>query len=228
MDGSQPAVPRRSPPVGGYARGQETRQRIIHAAFLVFAEEGYVGASTRRIAAEAGVNPPALQYYFGSKEGLHRACGQFIVDQVMARLEPALIRSRAALAGEPHEAVEALCDLVERLAVLTVVTAETDGWRGFMGRFETDNIGPAFALVEAGIATPLKTEAINLVAHALALDPETPIARLRALLIMSQLSALHTKRDSMLAVMGWRDFSDENMTLVKQVLSDHIRKLTTG
>ena len=225
MDGSHPSAPRRRPHEGGYARGEETRERIIQAAFVVFAEEGYVGASTRRIAAEAGVNPPALQYYFDSKEGLHRACGQFIVDQVMDQLAPVFDRARSALTGERQEAVETLCDLVERLTVLTIAKGEAEGWSRFMGRCETDDLGPASGVVEDGIARPLKTMAIDLVAHALALDPAAPETRLRAMLILSQLNALHAKRQSTLATIGWTAFSSETIDVVKRVFSDHVRRL---
>ena len=228
MDGSHPAAPRRRPPEGGYARGLETRERIIQAAFVVFAEEGYVGASTRRIAAEAGVNPPALQYYFDSKEGLHRACGQFIVDQVMAQLGPAFDRARTALSGERQEAVEALCDLIERLTVVTIAKAEAEGWSRFMGRCETDDLGPASGVVEEGLARPLKTMAIDLVARALALDAAAPETRLRAMLILGQLNALHAKRESTLATIGWPAFSAENIDVVKRVFSDHVRRLAAA
>jgi len=63
------ASPRRRPAEGGYARGEEVRMKIIEAALRVFGENGYERASTRQIAAEAGVNPPALQYYFDGKGG---------------------------------------------------------------------------------------------------------------------------------------------------------------
>jgi AcrR family transcriptional regulator len=55
---------------GGYTRGEETRARIIAAAMRLFGEKGYEAASTRDIAAAAGVNAPALQYYFDKKEGV--------------------------------------------------------------------------------------------------------------------------------------------------------------
>jgi len=51
-------------------RGEDTRRRILETAIEVFAREGYEGTSTRELAAAAGVNLPAIQYYFGSKEGL--------------------------------------------------------------------------------------------------------------------------------------------------------------
>ncbi len=50
-------------------RGEETRARILDAALELFAASGFDGASTRTIAEQAGVNLPAIQYYFGSKEG---------------------------------------------------------------------------------------------------------------------------------------------------------------
>ena len=48
----------------------ETAQRIIQAAARVFSEQGYSGATTRAIAAEAGVNEVTLFRHFGSKKNL--------------------------------------------------------------------------------------------------------------------------------------------------------------
>jgi TetR/AcrR family transcriptional regulator, regulator of cefoperazone and chloramphenicol sensitivity len=52
---------------GSQQRGEETRTRILEAALELFAASGFEGASTRTIAEQAGVNLPAIQYYFGSK-----------------------------------------------------------------------------------------------------------------------------------------------------------------
>ena len=57
----------------------DIRTRILEAATKVYAEVGYRGATTRRIAAEAGCNELTLFRHFGSKEALiHEAvacCG---------------------------------------------------------------------------------------------------------------------------------------------------------
>lgn len=57
----------------------DIRTRILEAATKVYAEVGYRGATTRRIAAEAGCNELTLFRHFGSKESLiHEAvacCG---------------------------------------------------------------------------------------------------------------------------------------------------------
>ena len=56
-------------PSGGPAR-DDTRARLLAAAARVYASHGYLGATTRTIAAEAGVNEVTLFRLFGSKEAL--------------------------------------------------------------------------------------------------------------------------------------------------------------
>jgi AcrR family transcriptional regulator len=51
----------------------DIRTKILDAALQVFAETGYRGATTRRIAQEADVNEVTLFRHFGSKEELIRA-----------------------------------------------------------------------------------------------------------------------------------------------------------
>jgi AcrR family transcriptional regulator len=50
-----------------------TRREILKAAEESFAASGFVGATTRRVAALAGVNVATLHYHFGNKERLYRA-----------------------------------------------------------------------------------------------------------------------------------------------------------
>lgn len=47
-----------------------TRQNIIEAAQLEFAQKGFDGAGLREIAKGAGINVALINRYFGSKEGL--------------------------------------------------------------------------------------------------------------------------------------------------------------
>ena len=48
----------------------DVREQLLEAALKVFADAGFRGATTRRIAQEAGVNEVTLFRQFGSKEGL--------------------------------------------------------------------------------------------------------------------------------------------------------------
>ncbi|HSR34995.1 MAG TPA: TetR/AcrR family transcriptional regulator [Anaerolineae bacterium] len=51
----------------------ETRQRILQAAAMVFAEKGYARATTRSLAAAAGVNEVTLFRHFGNTQNLFAA-----------------------------------------------------------------------------------------------------------------------------------------------------------
>lgn len=59
----------------------DTRTKLLDAAEELFAEKGFAAAGLRAITGRAGVNLAAVNYHFGSKEGLARA----VVDR---RLEP--------------------------------------------------------------------------------------------------------------------------------------------
>lgn len=48
-----------------------TKNRIMDAALIIFAEQGYEGASIRKIVTAAGANIAAGHYYFGSKFALY-------------------------------------------------------------------------------------------------------------------------------------------------------------
>jgi AcrR family transcriptional regulator len=52
------------------ARAKATRQRILDAALVEFAEKGMAGSRVDEIAARAGANKRMLYAYFGSKEEL--------------------------------------------------------------------------------------------------------------------------------------------------------------
>ena len=67
---------------------QATREKIIKAASRAFALNGYEGASVRTIVAEAQVNQAAINYHFGSKEGLYRAVLQTALRALMSEDAP--------------------------------------------------------------------------------------------------------------------------------------------
>ena len=56
---------------------KDTREDILAASVPLFARYGYEGVSMRQIAAEVGVQPAALYYYFPDKQKLHLAVMEF-------------------------------------------------------------------------------------------------------------------------------------------------------
>jgi AcrR family transcriptional regulator len=74
-----------------------TKARILGAAEEVFAARGFEGASTREIAARAGVNISSLHYHWESKETLYFAVFRNIFDRIVDLLRNTL---GPLLAGE--------------------------------------------------------------------------------------------------------------------------------
>jgi len=64
-----------------------TRDRILAAALDLFADLSFEGATTREIAARAGVSQPSLNYHFQSKDELWRAAVERLFAQLDATLQ---------------------------------------------------------------------------------------------------------------------------------------------
>jgi AcrR family transcriptional regulator len=223
MDVIRAGAPRRRPDGGGYARGEETRARIIAAALRVFADEGYVRASTRQIAEAAGVTPPALQYYFDSKEGLHRACAESIVGEVWDALEPLKVGiDKAVASSDPSGALDALCDFLDGLTEFSLGEAAAS-WKQFIGRAQADGAGPAGAVVREEISRPIHAVVSLAVGLLLGAPAESEMAHLRASAVLGPISAFHAARANTLAILGWPDYAGERLSAVKTMLRAHTR-----
>jgi TetR/AcrR family transcriptional regulator len=72
-----------------------TRERVLAAALDLFSELSYEGATTREIAARAGVTQPLLNYHFSSKDELWQAA----VDGLFADLNEVLATRQEGLRG---------------------------------------------------------------------------------------------------------------------------------
>ena len=106
---------------GARQRGEDTRRRILETALSLFAAEGFDSASTRAIAEQAEVNLPAIQYYFGSKEGLYRAAIAHIGEQAAQAIAPIAARVQTALDTGPTSRarlIDLLCEMVDALVTL--------------------------------------------------------------------------------------------------------------
>jgi AcrR family transcriptional regulator len=204
---------------GGYARGEYTRRRLLEAAIELFGELGYERASTRAIARRAGVSLPALQYYFGGKEGLHRACAEYVTEDVRTRLNPAAERVRSAL-GRPGlaraELLELLREVVEPfLEGLAVERPES--WAIFFARAQGEQTA-AFEAIFQQIGGRLLTTVMEIVSRILGRPAQAPEVAIRAVVIVGQLTLVRRARPVILRALGWPDFDGERLATLKQVI----------
>jgi len=87
---------------------QDFREQILNAAEHLFATQGFAATAIRQIAADVGVNPAMVHYYFGSKMQLLQA----VMDHA---LEP-LANSMSALQAMPHVKLQDLTGLMFAIA----------------------------------------------------------------------------------------------------------------
>ena len=213
---------------GGYARGDETRQRIIDAAVTLFGEHGYAGASTRDIAAAAGVNAPALQYYFENKEGVYRACAQFIADDIRGRFEPAMQQASGILKGESSTAalIDAFLAIHEVVLDMVLTDSQASKRRLFMVR-EVAGDEPLVAsqLLERRLKQPLNKLRLSLLARITGTTTRDPITRIRLLTLKGQILPFFHPPGACLDALGWKEIDTAKGALLKATVMEQTRTL---
>lgn len=220
-------APRRRPKAGGYARGDETRAQIITTALKVFGERGFDQASTRDIAAKAGVKTPALQYYFDGKEGLHRACAQYIIDRALPALRPSIARAKQAMqAGSRESALGALEELLDALTD-SLADPSTDSWSRFIMRGKHDGAGPGVEMIRNELSYPILEAVAGLVAG-ITDSTSDEINRLRTLLILGQIHWMNARRDEVFRIMRWSKLDAAKLAVIKHTVREHTRLVLTG
>ena len=97
--------------------GEATRDRVFLAAERLFAQNGFQAVSVRDITAEAGVNLAAVNYHFGSKDGL--------LFEIFRHRSAELNRTRARLL---HEAADKHGGKPPLRAILEALLAPPVSW----------------------------------------------------------------------------------------------------
>jgi AcrR family transcriptional regulator len=213
---------------GGYTRGEETRARIIAAAMRLFGKKGYEGASTRDIAAAAGVNAPALQYYFDNKEGVLRACIEFIAERAWDSLSEAVIEAERLIAegGDDEALIEAYCDIQTRAAEFKFKAADQDDWRLFMARQQAGldpDIG--FEAVFRRISVRTFAVAAAIISRLTGRPADDEEVRIRAVALSGQFQVFHLCRRMALRLLDWDEIDAPRQARIKEVVRDHTREL---
>jgi AcrR family transcriptional regulator len=213
---------------GGYARGEETRARIVTAALRMFGERGFDGASTRDIATRAGVNAPALQYYFDNKEGVYLACAEHIVKRVWGCMSEVVTRMERAVeeGASDDRLIESYCDIQEHLARFMFASEEADEWRLFMARMQAGE-GPAAAFQAIyqqvnGRMSRVLTAAVSRMIGQRADDEETLV---RTMMLSGQLHVFHVARRSLLTKLNWDAIDERRLNLLIHVVRTHTEVL---
>lgn len=105
---------------GAIKSESETRERLLDAAEVLFAEHGFDGVGMRALAGQAQVNLGAATYHFKTKENLY-------IETLMRRFQPTnarrveMLRAAEAEAGGQPVAVETIIECMLRPPFMTVM-----------------------------------------------------------------------------------------------------------
>ena len=203
------------------ARGEDTRRRILETALDLFAAHGYEGASTRQIAEGAGVNLPAIQYYFGNKEGLYRAIIEDIVADTERHMAEVLPRVRAALddpGAAPAELSELLCQTLESFVTVVTSGPQVESRRLIFARAEVEETPGLERLHENGMRQ-IFNPCVALFARIHGKSEADPEMTMRTMALIGQVVIFcNSHKRPILKAVG---LEGENVQLMKKIVRDH-------
>ncbi|WP_432696701.1 TetR/AcrR family transcriptional regulator [Marinobacterium sp. YM272] len=125
--------------------GEATRSRIIDAAGQVFAERGYHDTTSKEICKRAGVNLAAVNYHFGSRDGLYLA----VVGEVMSHLLE--LEYLQQIAASDKSAADKLGEMIDGLVHSLI---EDRSWHTRVWAREILTPSPVLAAITATEAMP--------------------------------------------------------------------------
>ncbi len=208
----------------GYARGEETRARIVRTALALFGERGFDGVSTRDIAAQAGVPAPSLQYYFENKEGLYAACIADVQAAAMNAVGPALERVDELLRSEASDdaIIDGYCSMLDGLADFLFANADATSRALFIAR-RIMPIKSSLVDTSKGPGSRLQDCCVRIIAYLSDGTVGEEERRLMAVSITGQLLTFHFSREHLKLILGYDDITPERLQTIKQI----VRRQTT-
>ena len=93
--------------------GRQTRERLLECAGILAAQKGFSLVTSKEICQMAGTNLAAINYHFGSREGLYEAL-LYQIHQFMVNEDS--LREIAGRDRSPREKISALVDMVAEQA----------------------------------------------------------------------------------------------------------------
>jgi AcrR family transcriptional regulator len=146
----------------------ETRQRLLDAASVLFAERGFNKVSVRDICKEAGANVAAVNYYFRDKWGLYKEVLQVLIDYSNRTRELA----HDAITGQPPE--QRLRHYIRVFLQRALCGALKDSWQGKLIAREMTDPSPGLDLFFEEVIRPNSLRVAALVGEIMGLPATDP------------------------------------------------------
>ena len=205
---------------GRYPRGEETKQRIIDSAIDIFGRQGFAGTSTRDIAAAAGVNTPAIQYYWNGKLGLYNACIEQLTANVSRRMAPAIEGCQAAIAtGAAFDVIVAAASGVQD-CLIDAFFAEREGQaiRRLLAWEDAEHgENPSEHFMKERIGRPIFETFQNVVRYVAKTPMDRTEMEMHALSLMGVTMIFHFDQSRVMDMLNWSSLNDRLLAILKTV-----------
>jgi AcrR family transcriptional regulator len=198
-----------------------TRDRLIDAAGVIFAERGYRGATMREIADRSGANLAAAHYHFGSKQKLYRDVVRTHFERLERRLAESGAIDSVAMARLSRDQLVAL--LRARVHTMLESFLDEESVHATLMQRELADPSETLPFIVRRWIDPLRHDLVQLLQR---LSPKLSEERLQlcARSLMGQVIFYFTHRPALLLMMRRRaypaDFVDQ--------ITEHVVAFTLG
>jgi AcrR family transcriptional regulator len=158
--------------------GRPTRARVLETAGEIFAEKGFDRTTSKEICARAGANVAAVNYYFGSIDGLYAA----VLDEAQTRF---ITYDAIAAAVASKSGAQAKLRALIALAVKRLLSSGASSWAMRVIAREMAAPSPAFMALRQREILPRALLMKSLVSEIVKLPPDHPAVARAALSIIA-------------------------------------------
>lgn len=203
-------------------RGVETRQKLLLAALDVFGRYGFEGSATRDIAKRAGANLAAIVYHFGSKDALHRAVAEYVVEQMQMRIGDSIDGAARALTGDLDRptARRLLQSIIDVHIDSMLGEAEAELWGRFIMREQMEPSSTFDVIYD--FMMKCQNTTTQLVSLLLNLDPNSEEATFRSFAISGQFVIFCVARPMVAKRLGRDTLLARDREEIRRVVTEHI------
>ncbi len=191
---------------------EQRRHEIGEALWRVVERDGMRKVSVRSVAAEAGVSPGSLRYYFASQAELIVFAVELMVERASNR-----ILDRIRDVGEGEDPVDWLTDLLKEGLPLDQARAdEADVWNAFMDLSRTESALDQARQMEWSASQHLcRTAVVNLVGIVVETSADAPLDEP----LETETSLLHAVWDGLVTLLSAYPEAD------RELLADRLLRL---
>ncbi|MBL0372027.1 CerR family C-terminal domain-containing protein [Rhizobium sp. KVB221] len=202
-----------------------TRMMLVEAAIRLFGEKGYDAVSTREIGDLAAANIGSISYHFGGKQGLHRACAEYVISEMRAQVEPVFQQPISQVSAD--EALEMIGEALLAFCRLWLANAKSHDFVSFLMR-EIMNPGEVSELLYNSWMKPMHIRLCALFGLATGLDANSEEVKVAVFSLVGQVFHFKVAGGLLLRRLDWDELGNERADRLFSLLARNARLIVMG